>query len=383
MNKKGPAPSKPSAEGGDGKQDAGGKAWAAVSFAVLAAAIFAADLWLPSNIAGSVAYVVPPLLGWRFMGRRFIVLYGAVATLLTVAAFPLSPAAEIAWVDLGNRGLALIAIWLTVIMLTKAKDAESALRQANDGLEHRVASHTAELREAQATLAHTERLAEMGQLTGTVAHELRNPLAVITTSIAVIEGRTRKANLNLEAALSRAHRSIRRCECIITEHLDFARAKGHRPQPAILDDWLSEVLHETGLPERVILKRDLGAGGAVAHIDPESLRRALINLIDNACQAMIANTGGAGAAVEHRLAVTSRIEGGGLLIIVSDNGPGVPPDILARITEPLFSTRVSGTGLGLPVVQQIVDNHGGNLLIDSTPGQGTQAILRLPHTDQS
>ena len=383
MNNKGPASAVPSAKESGGEQDAGGQAWAAASFAVLAAAIFAADLWLPSDIAGSVAYVAPILLGWRFAGPRFIVLYGGVATLLTVAELLLSPAAGMAWVALTNRGLALFAIWITVIMLARANGAEKALGQANDALEQRVASHTAELREARAALARAERLAEMGQLTGTVAHELRNPLAVIATSIAVIENRSRKANLDLEAALARAHRSIKRCESIITEHLDFARAKGHRPQPAIIDDWLSEVLHETRLPERVVLKRDLGTDGAIVYIDPESLRRALINLIDNACQAMIARIGGVDAAADHQLAVTSRIEDGSLVIIVSDNGPGIPAEILARLPEPLFSTRDSGTGLGLPVVQRIMDDHGGSLQIDSRPGQGTQVILRLPHANQS
>jgi two-component system sensor kinase FixL len=362
----------PSAEESGGEEEAGGQAWAAASFAVLAAAIFATDLWLPSDIAGSVAYAAPLLLGWRFAGRRFIILYGGVATLLTVAGVLLPPAAGVAWVALGNRGLALFAIWLTVFMLTRVKG----------DLENRVASHTAELRDARAALARAERLAEMGQLTGTVAHELRNPLAVITTSIAVIESKSRKANLDLEAALARAHRSIKRCESIITEHLDFARAKGHRPQPVILDDWLSGVLHETRLPEKVVLNRDLGTGGAIIHIDPESLRRALINLIDNACQAMTARMGDADAATEHRLAVTSRIEDSSLVITVSDNGPGIPAEFLARLPEPLFSTRVSGTGLGLPVVQRIMDDHGGSLRIDSRPGQGTQVILRLPHADQ-
>lgn len=382
MNKKGPAPGVPSAEESGGEQDTDGQAWAAASSAMLAAAIFAADLWLPSEITGSVAYVAPLLLGWRFAGRRFIILYGGVATLLTVAGFLLSPAAGMAWVALTNRALALFAIWITVIMLIKAKGAESALRQANDALENRVASQTAELRETRATLARAERLGEMGRLSGTVAHELRNPLGVIATSIAVIEARSREARLDLEAALSRAHRSIRRCESIITEHLDFARAKGHRPEFAILDDWLSGVLHEMPLSEKVILDRDLGTGGAIVHIDPESLRRALINLIDNACQAMAAKMAGADTG-EPRLAVTSRIEGGGLEITVSDNGPGITPDTLSRITEPLFSTRVSGTGLGLPVVQRIMDDHGGSLRIDSTPGQGTQVILRLPYANQS
>lgn len=378
MNK-GTVPGEPSAEEGAEKQCGTGQGWPLVLSAALAAAIFAADLWLHSGMAGSVAYAAPVLLGSRHNSPGLIVLYGAVATLLTIAGFLLSPPGGMVWVALGNRGMALFAIWLIVIILARAKAVQFALRQANGRLKQRVASRTTELRKTRAALADAERFAEMGRLAGTVAHELRNPLAVIVTSIAVIESKSRKPNLDIEAALARAYRSIRRCDNIITEHLDFARAKGHRPEPVSLDDWLSGVLHELRLPERVNLTRDLDAGGAIVRIDPESLRRALINLIDNACQAMAARQD---ATTEHRLVVASRIEGDGLDIVVADNGPGIPPDILARLPEPLFSTRQSGTGLGLTVVQRIVDDHGGSLRISSEPGQGTQVILRLPQAGQ-
>ena len=75
--------------------------------------------------------------------------------------------------------------------------------------------------------------------------------------------------------------------------------------------------------------------------------------------------------------------GDGVEISFADNGPGIPANILPHVTEPLFSTKTFGTGLGLPTVQHIVEEHGGSLRIDSTPGQGTQVILRLPHAGES
>lgn len=382
MNK-GTAKSDPSAEGTGGKQYAGGEVWRASSLGVLAAAIFAIDLWLPSGVAGSVAYVAPVLLGWLYGSRRLIVLSGVLATVLTATGFLLEPATGETWVALSNRGLALFAIWATVIMLVRGKGAEGALRRANERLEYRVEARTAELRKTRTALVGAQRLAEMGRLTGTVAHELRNPLGVIATSIAVIGTRSSKADLGLEAALVRAKRAIGRCENIITEHLDFARAKGHQPQPTVLDNWLTAVLNEMRLPEKVVLDRDLGSGGAVVHIDPESLRRALINLVDNACQAMTGKQDGSDAAAERVLSVSSRMAGGGVEIVVADSGPGIPGDILARLPEPLLSTKAAGTGLGLTAVQRIIEDHAGSMLIESKPGQGTQVILRLPHAGPS
>lgn len=361
-------------KGSGGKQLATGQTLLALATFALTGAVFALDLWLPSIINASVTYAVPVLLGCQSTIRRFAILSGVLATTLCIAAYFLSVPATTTEAALANRGLALFAIWAVVIITARA-------RQARGKLEYRIASRTVELRETRAALARAERLAVTGQLTGMVAHELRNPLGVIATSIAVVETRTRGANLRVEAALARASRGIGRCETIITEHLDFARAHGHKPVSLILDYWLSSVLDEMTIADDIILNRNLRAGGAVVRFDPETLRRALINIVDNACQAIAARLGVADA--EHRLTVTSHIEGDSVLIVVADNGPGIPPDILARITEPLYSTKASGTGLGLPVVQRIMDEHGASLRIDSTPGQGTQVILRLPHADQS
>jgi signal transduction histidine kinase len=377
MNK-GIAQCAPSSEGKGRTGFSAGRIWLAASSGMLAAAVFALDLWLPSSIAGGVLYIVPVLLGSQLEGRRVVLLPGILATVLTATGFMLSPVTAEIWEALSNRGLAIIAIWTVVILTIKARGAEGALRLANDRRE----ALTGQLREARAAFARAESFAAMGQLTGTVAHELRNPLGVISTSIAVIETRTRDAKLGVEAALSRASRGIRRCENIITEHLDFARAQGHQPVSLILDYWLSGVLDEMTIAKDIETNRNLRTGGAVVRFDPESLRRALINLVDNACQAMTAKQGGPDAVEQHRLTVTSRIEGDSVHIIVADNGPGIAPDIIARITEPLFSTRASGTGLGLPVVQRIMDDHGGSLRINSMEGQGTLAILRLPHADQ-
>lgn len=227
-------------------------------------------------------------------------------------------------------------------------------------------------------LLRKERLAALGELTGTVAHEIRNPLGVIASSMSVIRQRCSEAALDLGAALDRSDRGIKRCDRIITELLDFARAKGIQTEPTALDPWLSRVFKEQQIPEGIAVKTDLGAEGVAVHFDPEELRRAVINLIDNACQAMTKSNGEENARVAGQLTVTSRAKADRVEIEVADDGPGIPKDDLSQVLEPLFSTKPFGTGLGLPIVQRIMDEHDGGLAIESEEGGGVRVVLWLP-----
>ena len=361
------------------KQFAGNRISLWATAVLLATVIFLVDLSLPLGVAGGVPYVALVLLGWRLDGPRYIVGLAAVATLLTVAGYFLSPEGGIAWMVLINRALALFAIWVTAVLLYRAKRAESRVRAARDTLELRVEDRTAELRAAQTALLRKERLAAMGQLTGTVAHELRNPLGTIATSVHVVRHKCGDPDLGIEKALDRAERGLKRCDAIVTELLDFARAKGVQPEPIALDAWLSALLDEQDVPGGITLVRDLQTGGAVVRFDPEALRRALINLVENACQAMTDGGGARADTAQRRLTVASRVAGGRVEIVVADTGPGIPEEVLPQVLEPLFSTKPFGTGLGLPTVQRTLEDHGGGIEIDSEPGRGTRVRLWLPH----
>jgi signal transduction histidine kinase len=121
--------------------------------------------------------------------------------------------------------------------------------------------------------------------------------------------------------------------------------------------------------------RDLGAPGVVAAFDPDRLRRVVVNLVENAAQSR------ADSEREKReleISVATRRLGESIEIVVSDNGAGIAPDVLPRIFEPLFSTKSFGTGLGLPTVKQIVEQHGGEIELSSELGVGTRARVRLP-----
>jgi PAS domain S-box-containing protein len=242
-------------------------------------------------------------------------------------------------------------------------------------LARRVEERTAELKHAQEELLRSERLSVLGQLTATVAHELRNPLSAIRNSVYAIREFVSGKGLALDRPLTRIERSIARCDGIVTDLLDYARSRQLQSTEQVLDQWLGEVLDEQKLPSHVRLSRDLAAPGVVAAFDPERLRRVIVNLVDNAAQSL---PDGERNGRELEISVATRQNGASIEIAVSDTGPGIAPDILPRIFEPLYSTKTFGTGLGLPTVKQIVEQHGGEIELSSELGVGTRALVRLP-----
>ncbi len=242
-------------------------------------------------------------------------------------------------------------------------------------LARRVEERTAELKRAQDELLRSERLSVLGQLTATVAHELRNPLSAIRNSVYAIRELIAGKGLPLDRPLTRIERSIARCDGIVTDLLDYARSRQLNSVPQALDQWLSEILDEQKLPDHVKLVRDLAAPGVVAVFDPDRLRRVVVNLVENAAQSLPESDR------EKRVlevSVATRKLGGSVEISIGDNGAGIAPDVLPRIFEPLFSTKSFGTGLGLPTVKQIVEQHGGHIELSSELGVGTRAVVSLP-----
>ena len=254
------------------------------------------------------------------------------------------------------------------------KDAQ--IQQYAGKLEARVEERTAELHQANEALVRKERLAALGQLTATVAHELRNPLGTIRTSFAVVELKIGTAEGQLKRALDRIERNIGRCNRIITELLDFTRVRDLEPASTPLDPWLADFFREYDVPPKVALRREQRAPDAFVSIDNEQFRRALVNVVENACQAM---RGDDDARAGGRLTVATRDTGQRVEIAITDTGPGMPADVMARIFEPLYSTKGFRVGLGLPTVKQIMERHGGGIEFASQEGAGTQTVLWLPH----
>lgn len=264
--------------------------------------------------------------------------------------------------------------------ITDRIEAERLLRESMDALarhqeqlEELVRERTAALEQAQADLVRKERLAALGQLIGTVSHEIRNPLGTIRGSVFSVGQLVKKGDYSrLEPILARAERNIKRCDRIIEELLDFTRPRKLERQATALDSWLAEVLEEIPLEGTVRIAPALESG-AVIGVDREQLRRAVVNLVNNAAQAMEGAQG-----VGDTIYVTTRADGSGVEIVITDEGPGIAPELMEKIFEPLFSTKGFGVGLGIPIIKDIVETHGGRLRYESTVGRGTAAHLWLP-----
>jgi PAS domain S-box-containing protein len=259
------------------------------------------------------------------------------------------------------------------------------LKRVNDEisrLNRELADNMTKLGEAQDEIMRRGRMAQLGQLTATVAHEIRNPLGAVRTAAFLIERKVKDKGLGIEPQLSRIANGITRCDAIITQLLEFSRSRVLQTETLVLDDWLVQLVTEEAkaLPEMVAVTCDLGLEGTTLAFDPTQLGRALINLLANASEAMVGkgdDPAKFACAAPAITVITSRTPRG-IEIAVADNGPGIAPDHLRRILEPLFTTKSFGTGLGLPAAEKVAQEHGGGLEVSSEPGCGARFTMWLP-----
>jgi signal transduction histidine kinase len=226
---------------------------------------------------------------------------------------------------------------------------------------------------AETELLKSERLSVLGQLTATVAHELRNPLSAIRNTLFTVKELAAGGGVKLDRPIARMERSIERCDRIISDLLEYTRNRELNRTRLRFDIWLADLLAEQAIPATIALSTELGAARAVVAADSDRIRRVVINLVENAAQALSELP----ADCEKRITVRTFLAAGRLVLAIEDTGPGIPPENLSRIFEPLFSTKSFGTGLGLPTVKQIVNQHGGIIAVDSELGRGTCVTVRL------
>ncbi len=235
--------------------------------------------------------------------------------------------------------------------------------------ELRLASALNELRLTQDELLRRERFAALGQLAGSVAHELRTPLSVMRNNLVYLKLTQPQADPETQDALAEMERAIANSDHIISEMLDFVR----EPVGTKVEFFLATTIHETlrslRIPQGVQVHCDVEATTKV-YGTPGQISRLLSNLFLNAIQAM---PGGG----ELRITVDP-LAGEGISVIVSDTGCGIDPGNLSKIFDPLFTTKTRGIGLGLAICQRYAKLNGGTLTVKSSSGMGTSFRLTLP-----
>jgi signal transduction histidine kinase len=268
---------------------------------------------------------------------------------------------------------------LRLLASVLAASALVALAFSLGGLRQRYGVLSLRHARAEEALRRRDRLAAMGELASTVAHEIRNPLNAVGMTAQRLkheflapQARGDSGRTELEELLDVMTSETRRMDRIVQQFLDFARPPRLVPEPTDLGRLVTELVERTralAASRGIELTADV-AGAREGRADPAQLRQALDNIVRNAIEAT--PPGG-------RVRLAVREERAGHLIEVRDTGRGIDPEHLPRIFDLYFTTRDEGTGVGLALAQQIVSAHGGTIEVDSRPGAGTTMTIRLPH----
>ena len=271
------------------------------------------------------------------------------------------------------------------LLVTGASGAEQPLGISTNPLVHlgqvtgvvAVFQDLTEAREMERRARRNQTLAEVGALAAGIAHELRNGLKPISGSIEFLQ-RELKPRGESAVLMDLIGVECNRLNRFITDLLNYSRERDLAPEPIDIGEHLAELCEglsrDPGRPSGVTVSCEPGPPGVRVRGDREQLRQVWLNLSNNAFEAM--PEGGT-------LSLRWRDEGGARIVIeFEDSGPGIPPEDVAHVGRPFFTTKEKGTGLGIAIAQRIVERHGGVLSFDSRPGEGTIARVALPRAEQ-
>jgi len=227
-----------------------------------------------------------------------------------------------------------------------------------------------QLQQIQEKLLTSERLATLGQFSGNISHELRNPLGVIDSSVYYLKTRLKDADGKVHEHLDRIKSSVRSSTSIIESLLNLTRMEEPRLGRLDLIAIISDAIATSKVPGEVNVIRNFPEQEVPLNADGEQLRMAFKNIIKNAVEAM----DGQGT-----LSVTAHTNADGKAeVSFADSGSGITTENLERVFQPLFSTKAKGIGFGLSIVMAIIEKHGGTIEAKSEPGKGANIIIRLP-----
>jgi signal transduction histidine kinase len=297
------------------------------------------------------------------------------------------------------------------ILNTKLKNQKQEIENQNIHLEHALN----ELKKTQTQLIHAEKMASLGQLTAGIAHEIQNPLNFVNNfselnkeliqelKDEIIKGNNENAmgiSMDIEANAIKINHHGQRASSIVKNMLEHSRTSTGKKELTDINGLAEECLklayhaflsgrqgwrakdshdemHQTF---HVDLVTDLDTSIPLLNINKQDLGRALLNIFNNAFQAVSENHSLSDHAASPGVQLVTKMEGDKIQVSVLDNGPGIPDSIKEKIFQPFFTTKPTGqgTGLGLSLAYDIVKAHGGTILLDSTVGKGSTFVITIP-----
>ncbi len=256
-------------------------------------------------------------------------------------------------------------------MVVRSKDEFGELADNFNVMTDNLRERTQQLLQAQDELLRKEKLAVLGQVAGSVGHELRNPLGVMSNAVYFLQTVLAEADDSVKEYLEIIKSEIAGSERIVSDLLDSVRTKPPQPEIAGVRELLVQTLRKLVIPPSVSVKLDIPETLPPLRVDPQQIHQVLRNLISNAVEAMPE-----GGTLEIR-AVENRPDSS-ITVSVRDSGSGMAPEVLAKLFQPLFTTKARGIGLGLVVVKNLTQANGGSVQVQSEAGKGSQFAVTLP-----
>ncbi len=253
--------------------------------------------------------------------------------------------------------------------ITERKELQSQLAEYSMGLERLVEERTAELKQAQAKLIQSERMAAIGELAGMVGHDLRNPLTAIKNAVYFLNKKhASSADSTEKEMLGIVDNAINHANRIISDLLDYSREMRLEPAECSPRSLLKGAIAMVQIPANIkITDHTLDSPKISADVD--KIVRVFTNLIKNAIDAMPN-----GGTVEIRSAVAD----GNVNVTFADTGTGISEAVMAKLFTPLFTTKAQGMGFGLSICKRVMEAHGGKITVESAVGKGTTFTVALP-----
>jgi PAS domain S-box-containing protein len=264
----------------------------------------------------------------------------------------------------------VIGVFGTYEDITKQKLAEDEIHSLNEVLEAKVQERTKQLRDAQEELVRKEKLVLLGQVADTVGHELRNPLGVMNNAVYFLQTVLVDADETTKEYLGIIKDEIADAERIVSDLLDAVRTKPPHSETVVVAELMQQTLRKCNVAPSVTVRLDIPETIPVIQVDPTQMRQVFWNLITNGVEAMPE-----GGALDIRVSEDPAAKT--VMISIKDSGSGIAPEHLARLFQPMFTTKARRVGLGLVVVKNLTQANGGSVSVESAPGKGSEFSVTL------